>query len=116
VKAFYEHLAALAKNPMWALVTVMRILLHAIYGMFRHDPDFEGDKFHALTGLAEKRVSNARVERRAAPPTRQPRRSATQMPDGWTLRDELDIADLPDDLDVNGARTPTLLDTVTSVR
>jgi transposase len=49
VKAFYEQLLARAKKPMQAIVAVMRTLLHAIYGMFRHGRDFEGDKFYALT-------------------------------------------------------------------
>lgn len=49
VKAFYEQLLGRAKKPMQAIVAVMRKLLHAIYGMFRHDRDFEGDKFYALT-------------------------------------------------------------------
>ncbi len=49
VKAFYEKLLARAKKPMQAIVAVMRKLLHAIYGMFRHGRDFEGDKFYALT-------------------------------------------------------------------
>jgi len=48
VKAFYEQLLARAKKPMQAVVAVMRKLLHAIYGMFRHGRDFEGDKFYAL--------------------------------------------------------------------
>jgi hypothetical protein len=34
---------------MQEIVAVMRKRLHAIYGMFRHGRDFEGDKFHALT-------------------------------------------------------------------
>ena len=48
VKAFYEQLLVRAKKPMQAIVAVMRKLLHAIYGMFRHGRDFEGDKFYAL--------------------------------------------------------------------
>lgn len=48
VKVFYEQLLARAKKPMQAIVAVMRKLLHAIYGMFRHDRDFEGAKFCAL--------------------------------------------------------------------
>jgi transposase len=47
VRAYYEKLLAKGKKPMQALVAVMRKLLHAIYGMFRHDADFDGTKFFA---------------------------------------------------------------------
>ena len=47
VRAFYQKLLARGKKPMQALVAVMRKLLHAIYGMFRHDADFDGTKFFA---------------------------------------------------------------------
>ncbi len=33
---------------MQANVAVMRKLLHAIYGMMKHDRDFEGAKFYAI--------------------------------------------------------------------
>ena len=49
VRAFYEALLARGKKPMQALVAVMRKLLHAIHGMFRHDADFDGTKFFAQT-------------------------------------------------------------------
>ncbi len=49
VRAFYEALLARGKKPMQALVAVMRKLLHAIHGMFRHDTDFDGTKFFAET-------------------------------------------------------------------
>jgi transposase len=48
VKAFYEKLLERGKTKMQALVAVMRKLLHAIYGMLRHDQDFEGEKFFAV--------------------------------------------------------------------
>ncbi len=48
VKAFYEKLLQRGKTKMQALVAVMRKLLHAIYGMLRHDQDFEGEKFFAV--------------------------------------------------------------------
>jgi len=48
VRAFYEKLLARGKKPLQAIVAVMRKLLHAIYGMFRHDRDFEGEKFFAM--------------------------------------------------------------------
>jgi len=47
VRAYYQKLLAKGKKPMQALVAVMRKLLHAIYGMFRHDADFVGTKFFA---------------------------------------------------------------------
>jgi len=47
VKAYYQKLIAKGKKPMQALVAVMRKLLHAIYGMFRHGADFDGCRFLA---------------------------------------------------------------------
>ncbi|MGH9651759.1 MAG: IS110 family transposase, partial [Terriglobales bacterium] len=44
VRAFYEHLLARGKTKMQALVAAMRKLLHAIYGMFKHDQLFDGAK------------------------------------------------------------------------
>lgn len=48
VRAFYEKLIARGKKPLQAIVAVMRKLLHAIYGMFHNDRDFEGAKFYAI--------------------------------------------------------------------
>ncbi len=48
VKAFYEKLVDRGKTKMQANVAVMRKLLHAIYGMMKHDRDFEGEKFYVL--------------------------------------------------------------------
>ena len=48
VKAFYDKLLARGKTKMQANVAVMRKLLHAIYGMMKHDRDFEGEKFYAI--------------------------------------------------------------------
>lgn len=45
IKAYYQKLIAKEKKPMQALVAVMRKLLHAIHGMFRHNADFDGRKF-----------------------------------------------------------------------
>ena len=47
VHAYYEKLLAKGKKPMQALVAVMRKLLHAIHGMFKHDAHFDGTKFFA---------------------------------------------------------------------
>jgi transposase len=49
VKAFYDKLVAAGKKPMQAVVAVMRKLLHAIWGMLKHDQDFDGNKFFRLT-------------------------------------------------------------------
>ena len=49
VKAFYDKLTERGKKPLQAIVAVMRKVLHSIWGMFRHDPDFEGEKFYRTT-------------------------------------------------------------------
>jgi len=43
-RAYYLHLLAAGKCKMVALVAVMRKLLHAIFGMFKHDAMFDGGK------------------------------------------------------------------------
>lgn len=48
VRAYYEELLERGKKPLQALVAVMRKLLHAIYGMFLNDEDFDGKKFYRL--------------------------------------------------------------------
>jgi transposase len=48
VKAFYEKLLSRGKTKMQANVAVMRKLLHAIYGMTKHDRDFDGEKFYMI--------------------------------------------------------------------
>jgi len=48
VKAFYNKLVAAGKKPMQAVVAVMRKLLHAIWGMLKHDQDFDGNKFFKI--------------------------------------------------------------------
>jgi transposase len=47
VRAFYEHLQTRGKVKMQALTAAMRKLLHAIYGMFKHDQLFDGHKVYA---------------------------------------------------------------------
>jgi transposase len=42
VGAFYARLVGEGKAKMVAVVAVMRKLLHAIYGMLKHDADFDG--------------------------------------------------------------------------
>jgi hypothetical protein len=45
MRAFYEHLRAGRKAKMGVLVAViMRKLLHAIFGMFKHQQKFDGSK------------------------------------------------------------------------
>ena len=48
VKAFYDKLIAAGKKPMQAVIAVMRKLLHAIWGMLKHDQDFDGEKFFKI--------------------------------------------------------------------
>jgi transposase len=52
LRAFYEHLLARGKTKMQALVAVMRKLLHALFGMFKHDQTFDGAKVYALAPVA----------------------------------------------------------------
>lgn len=52
VRAYYEHLQARGKTKMQALVATMRKLLHAIYGMFKHDQLFDGHKVYAAPAPA----------------------------------------------------------------
>jgi len=52
IRAFYEHLLARGKTKMQALVAVMRKLLHAIFGMFKHNQTFDGHKVYALVPAA----------------------------------------------------------------
>jgi len=46
--AFYEQLRSRSKAKMVALVAVMRKLLHAIFGMFKHQTAFDGNKIFSL--------------------------------------------------------------------
>ena len=48
VRAFRDHLVAEKKKPIQAVVAVMRKLLHAIWGMFKNDEIFMGDKFYRI--------------------------------------------------------------------
>ena len=48
VRAFYNKLIANGKKPLQAIVAVMRKLLHAIWGMLKHDQNFDGNKFFKL--------------------------------------------------------------------
>lgn len=44
LRSFYERLVARGKAKMQALVAVMRKLLHAIYGMFKHRQPYDGSR------------------------------------------------------------------------
>ena len=46
VQGFYERLVGRGKPKMVAIVAVMRKLLHAIYGILKHDAPFDGAKFY----------------------------------------------------------------------
>jgi transposase len=48
LRAFYLHLRDRGKLKMVALIAVMRKLLHAIYGMFKHRQPFDGSKVYRL--------------------------------------------------------------------
>jgi len=47
--AFYQHLLERGKSKRQALVAVMRKLLHAIFGMFKHRQPYNGAKVYRLT-------------------------------------------------------------------
>jgi len=48
VKAFYDKLIAAGKNPRLAIIAVMRKLLHTIWGIWKYDQDFDGQKFYRI--------------------------------------------------------------------
>ena len=52
LSAFYQRLLAAGKEKMQALVAVMRKLLHAIVGMFRHDQPYDGARLCPPVGAA----------------------------------------------------------------
>lgn len=48
IKAYYEHLKTMGKTPLQAYCAVMRKLLHAIHGMFKHNKPFDNTRFYAI--------------------------------------------------------------------
>jgi transposase len=48
LRAFYQHLLLRGKPKMQAVVAVMRKLLHAIFGIFRHQQPYDGSKIYRL--------------------------------------------------------------------
>lgn len=47
LRGYYEHLQSRGKTKLQALVATMRKLLHVIYGMFKHNEIFDGQKVYA---------------------------------------------------------------------
>lgn len=63
LRAFYQHLLARGKMKMQALVAVERKLLHAIYGMFKHQQAYDGTKvFRLPASLAAAASTMTRTE------------------------------------------------------
>ncbi|MBM3277420.1 MAG: IS110 family transposase [Candidatus Handelsmanbacteria bacterium] len=60
VKAFYEKLVRAGKKKMQAIAAVMRKLLRCLWGMLKHQQDFDGSSFYQLTcrAFTAKRVSH----------------------------------------------------------
>jgi len=48
IKAFRDKLIAEGKKPMQAVIAVMRKLLHAIWGLWKYNQDFDGQKFYKM--------------------------------------------------------------------
>lgn len=48
IKATYEALLARGKKKKVAIIAIMRRMLHALWGMFRHQQDFNPQRFHPL--------------------------------------------------------------------
>lgn len=46
VKDFYNKLVQAGKKPLQALVAVMRKLLHAIWGMLKHEQLWQPERFY----------------------------------------------------------------------
>jgi transposase len=57
VRAFAAQLRTRGLEPMQVVVAVMRKLLHALYGMWKHQADWRGEKFYALGGPATPAVA-----------------------------------------------------------
>ena len=49
VRAYYDALVERGKKPKQAIVAVMRKLLIAIWGMFKNEQNWEGEKFYQMT-------------------------------------------------------------------
>lgn len=51
LRAFYRHLLDNGKEKLQAVVAVMRKLLHAIYGMFKHHQSYDGSRLYRIPEL-----------------------------------------------------------------
>ena len=51
VTAFAQKLGTRGLTGLQVVAAVMRKLLHAIYGMWKHDSDWQGEKFFAAAGV-----------------------------------------------------------------
>jgi transposase len=58
LRAYYEHLLDRGKLKMQALVAVMRKLLHAIFGMFKHHQCYDGPRVFMLPDPASPKSSS----------------------------------------------------------
>lgn len=58
LRAYYQHLLDQGKIKMQALVAVMRKLLHAIFGMFKHRQCYDGSKVFLLPDRANSKSSS----------------------------------------------------------
>jgi transposase len=54
LRAFYQHLLERGKTKLQALVAVMRKLLHAIFGMFKHNTTYNGSRVYVLEPKPER--------------------------------------------------------------
>jgi transposase len=52
LRGFYEHLLNRGKKKRQALTAVARKLLHAIYGMFRREQNYDGTRVYALAATS----------------------------------------------------------------
>lgn len=57
LRGFYQHLLERGKTKLQALVAVMRKLLHAIFGMFKHNATYEGSRIYVLRAKTELRCA-----------------------------------------------------------
>jgi transposase len=58
LRAYYQHLLDRGKLKMQALVAVMRKLLHAIFGMFKHRQCYDGSKVFSLPAQGNPKSSS----------------------------------------------------------
>ncbi len=49
VKAIYDKLTTAGKKPLQAIIAVMQKLLHAIWGVWNYNQDFDGQKISRMS-------------------------------------------------------------------